>query len=306
LVSATQFIPSDASTMRDPTIQMFVANFNWVVWGLIGLGLLARPLRRRSLGARHAETSGPGGWFGVLGVVLLPFVLANFSFGTWDNARYILPVCFFAVLFLVKALEGSWRRGWRIAALALCLGLFIASCFRTFDPIVVRLFPTFRFGDHRMSFYNSTATVCDLSFYNREYVYYSRLFERFLQEAGYEPGADEFVFFTGNIWAGLANHNIEYLWTGGRLLGPLYIDAETMTRTYEAKENPRLQSTIFVRGESDPSILPSHAYSIELFWIRKLRDLSVSEMNDYYRVLREIRVEEDGYALIGYELVRRE
>jgi hypothetical protein len=306
LVSATRIFPLDYWTLRDKTIQMFLANFNWVVWGLIGLSLLTRPLRRRSVAPQSAETSRPGIWFGVLCVALLPFILANYVFVTWNNARYILPVCLFAVLFLLRALECIRPKGWRIAGLALCLGLFGASCFRTLDPILVRLFTTFRFGEHRMSFYNSVATISDLTYYNREYVYFNRLFDRFLAEAEFDPGVDEFVFFTGNVWGQLARHNIEYLWTGGGMLGPLYIDPGSVTRTYDSVGNPKLRSTIFVRGESESSVLPSHAYSIELFWIRKLRDLSVSEMKDYYRVVREIRVEEDGYALVGYELVRRE
>ena len=307
LASATRLFPLDLWNLWDKTIQMFLANFAWLVWGLIGVSIPIGFLRRRRGTPQPPDASRPGIWFVVLGVTMTPFVVANYVFVTWNNARYILPVSLFAVLFLLKALERLWRRtGLRIEVLVICLGLFGASCFRTFDPLLVRAFTTFRFGEHRMSFYNSVATVCDLTFYNHEYVYYNRLFDRFLAEAGFDPGADEFVFFTGSIWANLANHNIEYLWTGGGMLGPLYIDPGSMTRTYDASGYPLLRSTIFVRGESDPSILPSHAYSIELFWIRKLRELSVSEMNDYYTVVREIRVDEDGYTLVGYELVRRE
>jgi hypothetical protein len=307
LASSTRLFPLDPRNLWDKTIQMFLANFNWMVWGLIGVSIPIGFLRRRRGAPQPQDPSRPGVWFVVLGVAMIPFILVNYIFLTWNNARYILPVCLFAAMFLPKALERLWRRrGLRIEMMAICLVLFGASSLRTVDPLLMRLFATFRFGEHRMSFYNSVATVCDLTFYNHEYVYYNRLFDRFLAEAGFDPAADELVFFTGNVWASFVNHNIEYLWTGGRLLGPLYIDPVSMTRTYDAAGNPVLRSTIFVRGESDLSILPSHAYSVELFWIRELRDLSISEMNDYYRVVREIRVEEDGYALVGYELVRRE
>ncbi len=303
----TRLFPLDPWNLWGKTVQMFLASFNWLVWGLIGVSIPIGLLRRRRGAPELQDPSRPGIWFVVLGVAMIPFVLVNYIFLTWNNARYVLPVCLFASIFLLKALEGLWRRrGLRVEMLAICLVLFGASTFRTVDPLLAQVFPTFEFGDHRMSFYNSVATVCDLTFYNHEYIHYNRLFDRFLAEAEYDPGADEFVFFTGGVWADLANHNIEYLWTGGRMLGPLYIDPISRTRTYDAKGNAPLRSTIFVRGESDPSILPSHAYSIELFWIGELRDLSVSEMNDYYRVLRKIRVEEDGYALIGYELVRRQ
>lgn len=86
----------------------------------------------------------------------------------------------------------------------------------------------------------------------------------------------------------------------------MYLEPATLRRSFVEAGCLPLRSTIFVRGDSDPSILPAHAYSIEPFWIRKLHDLSVSEMKDYYRVIREIRVEEDGYLLVGYELIRRE
>lgn len=293
--------------LRDKTIQLFLANFNWLVWGFIGASLPLAFIWHRREAFQPPAASGPGVWFVVLGVAMVPFLLVNYQYVTWSNARYVLPVCLMTILLLVRALE-SWVRPIpvRVGALAVCLVLFGASCVRTFDPVLLRAFPTFRFGERRMSFYNSVATVCDLTFYNREYVYYNRLFDRFLEEAGYDPREDEFVFFTGSVWAGLANHNIEYMWTGGKLLGPMYIEPQTLRRSFDATGNLRLRSTIFVRGASDPSVLPAHAYCIEPFWIRKLHDLSVSEMKDYYHIVREIRVEEDGYSLIGYELVRRE
>ena len=240
LASTTRLFPLDPWNVWVKTIQMFLASFNWLVWGLIGVGILVGLLRRRRGAREEQDPSRSGVWFVVLGVAMIPFVLVNYIFLTWNNARYILPVCLFAAIFLPKALEGLWRRrGLRIEMLAICLVLFGVSTFRTVDPFLVRLFTTFRFGEHRMSFYNSEATVCDLSFYNHEFVYYNRLFDRFLAEAGFDPGADEFVFFTGSVWAQLANHNIEYLWTGGQMLGPLYVDPASMTRTYDATGTSR-------------------------------------------------------------------
>ncbi len=307
LAEQTMLFPLDATTLRDKTIQMFVANFNWVVWGLIGMSIAIALLRRRGHVPKPPRASQPGIWFLVLGVTLAAFVLVNYTFRTWNNARYIVPVCLFTVLFLVRALESLVRRRTlRLGVLAVCLGLFAASCIRTFDPVLLRLFPTFRFGQHRMSFYNSVATVCDLTLYNHEYTYYNRLFDRFLTESGFDPYSDQFAFFVGGRWETLAVHNIEFLWAGGGMLGPLYIDPASRTRTYDAVGNPLLRSTIFVSGDTDASILPEHAFSIELFWIRKLHDLSLTEMTNYYEVVREIRVEEDGYSLVGYELARRE
>jgi len=307
LAASTRLLRIEPWNVWDKTVQMFLANFNWLVWGVIGASIPIGFLRNRRGGPQAPGSPRTGPWFVVLGVAIVPFVLVNYIFVTWNNARYVLPVCLFATLFLLKALERLWvQRGLRIEMLAICLVVSGASSFRTFDPLLVRAFTTFRFGEHQMSFYNSTETVCDLTAYNHEYVYYNRLFDRFLAEASFNPAADEFVFFTGDSWADFANHNVEYLWTGGRLLGPLYVDPVSMTRTYAATGNPVLRSTIFVRGESDPSSLPKHAFSIEPFWIQELRDLSVSEMRKYYKVTREIHVEEDGYALVGYELLRTE
>ena len=294
-------------TMWDKTIQLFLANFNWVIWWLVGASLLLALMRRLRKARRPLPASGHEIWFVVLGVAIIPFLAANYLFVTWNNARYILPMCLIAVLFLVRALESSVRpMGVRMGALAVCLALFGGSCVRTFDPLLLRVFPTFRFGERQMSFYNSGRTICDLTFYNREYVHYNRLFDHFLAEGAYDPREDEFIFFTGGEWWGMANHNIEYLWTGGQLLGPMYVGPGTLRRSFVSTGNVRLRSTIFVRGASDPSILPAHAYCIEPFWIRELHDLSISEMKDYYHIVREIRVEEDGYSLVGYELVRRE
>lgn len=298
--------PIDSSTVYDKSVQIFLANFNWLVWGMIGLGLLAWFYRRWRRQLNTPATPDQGVWFVLLAFTLIPFTLVNYAFVTWNNARYILPISLFVILFLIKALQSSLPSArLRLGLLSICLGLFFISCFRTIDPLLLRLFTTFRFGDHRMSFYNSQATVCDLSFYNREYVYYNRLFDQFLRESRFDPTQDEFVFFTQDVYWSLANHNIAYLWTGNNVTGPLYVDRRTLARTYDAVGNPGLKSSIFVRGSIDESQLPLHAYSIQLFWIRKLRDLSDKEMRDYYDVVREIHVEEDGYSLDGYELTRR-
>jgi hypothetical protein len=299
--------PLDPWVLWDKTIQVFFANFNWSVWGLIVASL---PLaffwpRRKEYQPRARSVS--RAWFAVLAVAMIPFLLANYLFVTWSNARYLLPVCPVAILFLVLALE-SWVQPVLIRAgsLVVCLVLLGVSCFRTVDPVLLRAFSSFSFGEHRMSFYNSVPTVCDLTFYNREYVYYNRLFDRLLVEAGYDPQADEMVFFTGGAEAELAGHNFEYLWTGGRLLGPMYFEAGTLQRTFNPVGNPRLRSTVWNPEEGTPSVLPPHAYTVEPFWTTELRQISASEMNAYYRVVREIRVEEDGYALIGYELTKRD
>jgi hypothetical protein len=299
--------PLDPWVVWDKTIQVFFANFNWSVWGLIVASLPLAFVWRRRKEYRPGVPLVPGAWFGVLAVAMAPFLLANYLFVTWSNPRYLLPVSLVAVVFLVRALEG-WVQPIliRTGALAGCLVLFGISCFRTVDPILLHAFPTFSFGEHTMSFYNSVPTVCDLTFYNREYVHYNRLFDRFLVEAGYDPKADEMVFFTGGTWAELASHNFEYLWTGGRLLGPMYFGAGTLQRTFNPAGNPRLRSTVLRLGEVLPSSLPLHAYTIEPFWMDELRQVSTSEMDTYYRVAREIRVEEDGYALVGYEIVRKE
>ena len=84
------------------------------------------------------------------------------------------------------------------------------------------------------------------------------------------------------------------------------LEPATLRRSFVASGNPGLRSTILVRDQADPSILPARAFSLEPFWIRKLLDLSVSEKKDYYRGVREIRVEEDEHSLVGYELVRRD
>jgi hypothetical protein len=305
--SAVDFLSPNPWTLWDKTVQLFLANFNWLVWGLTAASLPLAILWRRRKAFQPPAPSGPGIWFVVLIVTMVPFLLVNYLFVTWNNARYVLPVCVVAILFLVRALE-SWVRPIQIraAALAILVVPFGASCFRTLDPALLQAFSTFAFGEHRMSFYNSVPTICDLTFYNREYVHYNRLFDRFLTKAGYDPEADEFVFFTGGVWAELAHHNLEYLWTGGRLLGPMYVEPGTLKRSFTATGNPLLRSTIFVMGETAPSSLPGHAYTIQLFWMSELRDLSAAQMNAFYRVVREIRVEEDGYSLVGYELVRRD
>ncbi|MCX6071615.1 MAG: hypothetical protein NTU91_12295 [Chloroflexi bacterium] len=299
--------PLDPWILWDKTIQLFLANFNWSVWGLIGACIPLAFIWRRRKESQPPAPSGPGVWFVVLGVAMVPFLLLNYLLVTWSNARYVLPVCPVAILLLVRALE-SWVRPIQVraGALAILLALFGASCFRTLDPVLFRAFSTFTFGEHRMSFYNSMPTICDLTFYNREYVYYNRLFDRFLSEVGYDPEVDEFVFFTGGVWAELANHNFEYLWTGGRLLGPMYVETGTLKRSFLPTGNSLLRSTIYVSGETNPSSLPGHAYLIEPFWMSEQRAISATEMNTFYRVVRVIRVEEDGYSLVGYELARRD
>lgn len=298
--------PPDPWVVWDKTIQLFLANFNWVVWWLIVASVPLSSLWRRK-GVSSANRSPSADWFAVLVVAIVPFLLANYAYRTWSNPRYLMPACMVAILFLVRALA-SWVRpvSVRMGALTAILVLFGISCFRTIDPVLVRAYPTFRLGEHRMSFYNSVATVCDLTFYNREYVYYNRLFERFLAAAGYRADADELVFFIGGTSTELANHNLEYLWTGGDLLGPMYLEPGTVKRTFDSAGNLRLRSTIFVQSRSSPSVLPAHAFSLRPFWIGQLGEIADAEMKAHYRVLREILVEEDGYSLVGYELARKE
>jgi hypothetical protein len=290
----------DASTVYDKTVQLFLANFNWLVWGLIAAGValaLYRWVRRRFRVAAWTERDV---WLVVLGISLLPFLMINYKYVTWNNARYIVPVSLVEVILLGRGLESLWLNSrTRLGTLAVCLVILGASSFRTFDPLLNRLFPTFWLGDHRMSFYNSQITLCDLTLYNREYVYLNRLFDRFLHETGMDPQRDKLVFFAANY---LADHNITYLWTGQEWTGTIYVDPHSGTRTYDPRGTLPLQALVFSGTNVAESSLPAHAYTVSLFWRRGLETYSESNLERYYRIVRTIRVEEDGYWLEGFEL----
>lgn len=302
LQSSTNFIAVKYSTSYDKTVQIFLANFNWVIWGLIGLGLLIGAYRLLGKKTRPGRMSEQGVWLIVLGLTLVPFLLVNYILNTWNNPRYIVPISLFAMLFLMKAIETIGQRVLiRTGVLTVSLVLLFASCFKTFDPVLFHFFPTFNFGDHRMSFYNSQRTLCDLTLYDREFVYYNRLFDRFLQQSHLNPAADEFVFFTDDY---LLSHNIAYEWTGTDWTGTLYINPGSMTRTYDPKGNLPLRAQIFPSaGPPDVSSLPAHAFTVRTFWRESLQKQADATIQKYYRIVRQIHVDEDGYTLDGYELV---
>jgi hypothetical protein len=302
LQNSSNFISLSSSTAYDKTVQIFLANFNWVIWGLIGLGLITGIQLLMDKKNRPWRMSEQSAWFLVFILTLAPFFVANYLLNTWNNPRYLVPLCLFEMLFLLKAVETIWQRFLlRTGVLAVSLVLLFASCFKTFDPVLFQLFPTFEFGDHRMSFYNSQRTLCDLTLYDREFVYYNRLFDRFLQASHMNPTVDSFVFFTDDY---LLSHNIAYEWTGTDWTGTLYINPETMTRTYNPQGNFPLRFQIFpTEGPVNASSLPSHAFTIQTFWRQSLQNEADATIQKYYRVVRQIHVDEDGYTLDGYELM---
>lgn len=301
LQSQSRFV-LDRTVIFDKSVQIFLANFNWIIWGLIITGYFVGLFWRMRLPSKIGQSGEQNIWLIILGVTLLPFLAINYIFKTWDNARYIIPVIFFELIFLLKALEVSrLKYPLRAGILAISFVLFFVGCFRTVDPVLIHLFPTFMFGEHRMSFYNSQFTLCDLTLYNREYTFYNRLFDRFLQEAKFNPEKDVFVFMTDNY---LISHNISYNWTGTDWTGNLYIDPRSLTRTYNPNGNTLLKAQIY-QGDIDISSLPQHAYTIRIFWRKSLGNQADALIKQYYNVVREIRAEQDGYFLDGYELVRK-
>lgn len=302
LQSSSNFIALTYSTAYDKTIQIFLANFNWVIWGLIGMGLLIGIYRLRGRITRPGRISEQMIWLIVLALSLVPFLVVNYILNTWNNPRYIVPLSLFEMVFLMKAIETMWQRFLlQAGVLAVSLVLLFAACFKTFDPVLFHFFPTFNFGDHRMSFYNSQRTLCDLTVYNREFVYYNQLFDRFLQQSHMNPATDELVFFTSDY---LLSHNIAYEWTGTDWTGTPYVNPGSMTRTYDPKGNLPLKTQIFpTAGPADVSALPTHAFTIRTFWRESLQTQADATIQKYYRIVRQIHVEEDGYTLDGYELV---
>lgn len=296
----------DVTTSYDKTVQVFLANFNWLVWGLILISLLvalARTVRSR---LHREETSMRDPWPAFLLLITGPFLVVNYLFKTWNNARYIVPISIIAVVLLVKGLSVLTKRPMvRNGVLLGCLGLFAVGSFRTIDPVLLHLFPTFVFGEHRMSFYNSQRTVCDLTLYNREYVYFNVLFDDFLAETGFNPQTDKLVFFAAENSADLVSWNTAYLWTGNAWTGDIYVDPVRRSRTYQQNGGSALATTVFVSGVDDPRMLPKHAFSIQLFWTSRLSSDSGQLMREYYDVVRTIRIERDGYFLDAYELASK-
>jgi hypothetical protein len=299
LQSQSRFV-LDRTVIFDKTVQIFLANFNWIIWGLIAAGYFAGLFWRMRLASQMGQSGEQNIWLVVLAITLLPFLAINYVFKTWDNARYIVPVIFFELIFLIKALEVSRLiYPLRLGVLAISFVLFFVGCFRTIDPVLIHLFPTFMFGDHRMSFYNSQFTLCDLTLYNREYTYYNRLFDQFLQESKFNPEKDAFVFMTDNY---LISHNVSYNWTGTDWTGNLYVDPRTLTRTYNPNGNILLKAQVY-QGDIDVSSLPEHAFTIRIFWRKSLGNMADALIRQYYEEVREIKVMQDGYSLDGYELV---
>ena len=291
-------------TFYEKSIQIFLANFNWVVWGIVILGI-GIGIVRRWRGVTLILQPETIAWVLVLVVTLIPFLVVNFSFQTWDNPRYNVPVIFFELIFLVTVLVITRIKPlWRSGILGGILVLFLLGCFRTVDPILLHFFPTFRVGEHRISFYNSVHTVCDLTLYNGEYVYYyDRLFDLFLQQTKFHPQQDHFIFMSNDP---LIVHNISFLWTGNDATGDLYIDPQTLTRTYQAENNIRLSSKVYQGADSiDITSLPVHAYTFQIFWKPPKRPGLENLLNTYYKMVRKITIEDNGYSLDGYELVLR-
>ncbi len=299
LLQSQSYLTLDPIVIHDKTIQVFLASFNWVIWGTIGFAGLIAIIRRLTRPIESNRKSEENLWLIIFALALIPFLVSNYLIKTWNNARYLVPVIFFELIFFFKTLEVFRRQIIiKIGILSISFVLFLASCFRTFDPVLLHFFPTFMFGDHRMSFYNSEFTLCDLTLYNREYVYYNRLFDRFLQDAKFNPSQDEFVFMTDNY---LVKHNITYNWTGEAWTGNIYIDPRTGTRTFNPGSNLILKA-IVVQGDTSSIELPVHAFSIRIFWRKSLGNQADTLIKQYYNIVREIHAEEDGYFLDGYEL----
>ena len=152
-------------------VHAFVLNGQWVFTGMVGVVLVHYwQSPGKDVAGRRTMT--------LLLLVSLATLYAVTRFCPHDNTRYVLPFLWsFVLLGAVAVLRVVDRRALRVALGVAAMALSIAGLFRTIDPVSLRLFGSFDFGEHRMLRMTTIARGC--CGYGRDQLVYNLQFTNF-------------------------------------------------------------------------------------------------------------------------------
>lgn len=148
-------------------ISVFVINFNWIFTFLIVYCLFFGSKRIKSISQNKNIK------FIFLLLIISTFFLTRYK--TFNNLRYFLPLYPLLIIFFYLIFFKIFKKGLkRIVFLLVIFFIFFLSNFFTFDPISMRIFRTFNFGDHKLLKMTSLTEECcgygrDQLVYNLEY-----------------------------------------------------------------------------------------------------------------------------------------
>lgn len=167
---------------------VLLINFHWVMTLVVLLWLLALlaafAFNQRLAGL--AKVHGCHRWFFTTLLIFSAYAVARFPY--FVNQRYFIAVVPLLVLtFLIAITTAPLSASIRRLLLITAAGLTIASAFRTFDPLAIKLFGTFPFGQQQMLNMDSIAQVGfnrDELVYNLEFTELGYLLDLLLQKVG--------------------------------------------------------------------------------------------------------------------------
>ncbi|MBT9589139.1 hypothetical protein IV102_37775 [bacterium] len=190
------FQPGIQSYLAD----IFVLNFAWILSlplaGFVGLRILGKARAVPELDQPRAR---------FLGLLLLVVVYLITRYCPFNNVRYLLTavplVILLQVYSLIRLIDNERVRR---CILAVCLGLMVASNFRTLDPVSGAFFGTFPWGRHsclRLASLLSPHLIGrDELVYNLEFLQLGHLQDQVFQDIGVRPDTLIFVSQGAEFW----------------------------------------------------------------------------------------------------------
>lgn len=167
--------------------QIFLLNFNWIIWIVIILGILFVYIKRKKIDKKIIEKLLP---IFVLGIIVIAF---GILYITYTHVRYLIPAvpAFYLAVTMITA---NWKRtSFYLWNILISVFLFL-QCFYTIDPLTANLFPGISIGSRTVSChhvfdgeaFSDHKFFNDSMIYNRQYVYWQEALRRVLEDAQYK------------------------------------------------------------------------------------------------------------------------
>jgi len=281
-------------------LQVFTVNFYWMFYTIITISLFAVVLQYLKIaGVRKVKNAG---WIAVFIITFVGFFLFNGLYvTTYRHARYIAPLLLLNAFFVFCAIQYLVEKKVIKRVLLLMLSLLmITSTFRTYDPVLLSMFPVMRTENQVMSMYEGTShypeggLVTDVMLYNREYVMIDKLYVDFLNKVDY--GKEDISIF-------IDYHPFHAQFSGnpGHIS---YIRTENGRRTFEYDPDNEIKSISVTSGEFNEMVdLPEKAYFIRLW---QQDETLVDIIKQKYIIEENIDIHRGNYYLHAYKVILKD
>ncbi len=260
---------------------IFVLNFNWILTIFTFLGFIEvffRRVKSSSFYLKHIFTA-------LYLEFILSYILLTFI-RTFTNVRYFLPLYALMIIFSYIGIRSIIKTNLvrRLSLLVVFLIFFISN-FNTLDPLSKKIWGTFRFGNHDFLKMTSITGECcgygrDQLVYNLEYIYFSRLQDKFYEDVKLTSGD------------AIAYHPID----APEIIGRIEVKNHRRTARIAGSFEPYVVTYLF------PSlpVKPDRIYYLAFPNVDNKETLGY--YLTYYRIEKVTTYEENGYALNVYSL----